>query len=123
MTILNTHLSYLHDDKHVDVRICQTIYQLKFTAIYWNRIKLCPVKQRNCCETKAGSVGMLPEHRAPASVWLPKLRRYVTETSPKFHTPLLRSVGHLPMHKVRAKTRYDKPPCTPNIAALRHVVW
>ena len=120
MSILNTLLSYLHDDL-VDARICQTIYQLKCTAKCWNIIKLCPVKQRNCCEIKADSGSMLPEHRAPASVWLPKLRRYVTETSPKIHTPLLRFIGHRSIHKF--KTRYDRTVCTPNIAALRLVVW
>ena len=48
-------------------------------------IKLCSVKQRNCCETKAGSGSMLPEHRAqPAYGYrnsdgmLPKHRRNFT---------------------------------------------
>ena len=49
--------------------------------------------------------------------------RYVTETSSKFHTPLLRFIGHRPIHKSRIKARYDRTVCTPNIAALRHVVW
>ena len=49
--------------------------------------------------------------------------RYVTETSSKLHTPLLRFIGHRPIHKSRVKTRYDRTVCTPNIAALRHVVW
>ena len=66
---------------------------------------------------------MLPKHRVPASVWLPKLRRYVTETSPKLHTPLVYFIEHRPIHKFRAKTRYDRTVCTPNIAALRLVVW
>ena len=51
ISILDTILSYLHD--YIDVRICQEIYQLKCSDTYWNRIKLCPVKQRNCCETKS----------------------------------------------------------------------
>ena len=63
--------------------------QLKRTARYWNRIKLCPVKQRNCCETKAGSGSMLPEHIGPQPAYgyrnsdgmLPKLRRNFTRPS------------------------------------------
>ena len=46
---------------------------------------------------------MLPGHRAPVRAWLPKLRRYVTETSPKFHTPLLRFVGHRTIHRLGLK--------------------
>ena len=49
--------------------------------------------------------------------------RYVTETSPKLYTPLLRFIGHRPIHKFRVKTRYDRTVCTPNIAALGLVVW
>ena len=30
---------------------------------------------------------------------------------------------HRPIHKAMVKTRYDMPTCTPNIAALRRVVW
>ena len=34
---------------------------------------------------------------------------YVTETSPKFRTPLLRFIRHGWIHKFRAKTRYNRP--------------
>ena len=50
-------------------------------------------------------------------------KRYVNETSPKVPTPLVHFIGHRTIHRVRVKTRYDMPACTPNIVALRLVVW
>ena len=73
---------------------CQNIYQLTCTAKYCIKITFCPVKQRIRCETESRFRLHGTEHRGPASVWLPTSRRYISDISPKFYTPLLHLIGH-----------------------------